>query len=82
MDYLADTVTIVRHFAGTGHIGKEARLILDGVEKGKNHLFLSSISLVEILYLAEKNRIGINLEDSLNTIEGSKNYSVVDLTSS
>ncbi|MBW2066115.1 MAG: PIN domain-containing protein [Deltaproteobacteria bacterium] len=82
MDYLADTVTIIRHFSGAGRIGKEARLVLEGVEKGESHLFLSTVLLVEILYLAEKKRIGINLQDSLSTIGGSKNYSVVDLTSS
>jgi len=82
MDCLADTVTIIRHFSGLGRIGKEARLILEGVEKGDNHLFLSTISLVEILYLSEKKRIEIDLEGSLNTIRKSANYSIVDLTSS
>ena len=82
MDCLADTVTIIRHFSGLGRIGKEARLILEGVEKGDNHVFLSTISLVEILYLSEKKRIEIDLEGSLNTIRKSANYSIVDLTSS
>jgi len=82
MDCLADTVTIIRHFSGLGRIGKEAKLILEGVEKGDNHLFLSTISLVEILYLSEKKRIEIDLEGSLNTIRKSANYSIVDLTSS
>ena len=59
MEYLADTVAIIRHFSGTGRIGRAARLVLEGVEKGENNLFLSSVSLVEILYLAEKKRIGI-----------------------
>ncbi|MBU0698544.1 MAG: PIN domain-containing protein [Proteobacteria bacterium] len=81
MDYLADTVTIIRHFSGAGRIGQAARLVLESVEKGENNLFLSSVSLVEILYLAEKKRIGINLNDALITIKKSSNYSIVDLTS-
>jgi len=81
MNYLADTVTIVRHFSGAGRIGRAARVVLEGVERGENYLFLSSISLVEILYLSEKKRIGIDLENSLRKMKGSRNYSVVDLTS-
>ena len=80
MDYLADTVTIIRHFSGTGRIGRKARTILEGVEKGDHHLFLSTVSLVEILYLSEKKRILINLGESLDIIDDSANYSIVDLT--
>ena len=80
MDYLADTVTVIRHFSGTGRIGKKARSILEGVEQGDHHLFLSTISLVEIIYLSEKKRIMINLGETLDIIDDSANYSVVDLT--
>jgi PIN domain nuclease of toxin-antitoxin system len=80
MDYLADTVTIIRHFSGTGRIGRKARTILEGVEEGDHHLFLSTVSLVEILYLSEKKRIMINLGESLDIIGDSANYSIVDLT--
>jgi len=80
MDYLADTVTVIRHFSGVGRIGKKARSILEGVEEGGHHLFLSTISLVEILYLSEKNRIRINLGETLDIINDSANYSIVDLT--
>ena len=50
MKYLADTVTIVRHFSGVGRLGRVAKSVLLGVEKGENHLYLSSISLVEIIW--------------------------------
>ena len=43
-------------------------------------MFLSIVSLVEILYLSEKNRIMINLGESLDIINDSANYSIVDLT--
>ena len=80
MDYLADTVTIIRHFSGSGRIGRKARTILEGVEEGEHRLFLSTLSLVEILYLSEKKRIAISLGETLEMIEGSANYSIVDLT--
>ena len=80
MDYLADTVTVIRHFSGTGRIGRKAKTILEGIEEGDHHMFLSIVSLVEILYLSEKNRIMINLGESLDIINDSANYSIVDLT--
>lgn len=80
MEYLADTVTIIRHFSETGKTGKKARSILDDTEEGKNHLYISVISIVEIMYLSEKRRIKINLTETLNIINNSANYSIIDLT--
>jgi PIN domain nuclease of toxin-antitoxin system len=80
MEYLADTVTIIRHFSGAGRIGRQAKSILEGVERGEHHMFLSTISLVEILYLSERKRITINLGESLEMMDESTNYSIVDLT--
>jgi len=78
--FLLDTVTIVRHFSGQGKIGKKAAHILETLEGTDNSLVISVISLMEILYLAEKNRIKINLQETLDVIESSAKYSIVDLT--
>ena len=57
MQYLADTVAIIRHFASVGKIGKAAKSILQDADNGKNKILISIISIVEILYLSERNRI-------------------------
>jgi PIN domain nuclease of toxin-antitoxin system len=80
LNYLGDTVTLIRHFSGAGKIGKTARKILEGVDAGENRLFISSISLVEILYLSEKKRIQIQLQGAIELIGESTNYDVTDLT--
>jgi len=80
MEYLADTVTIIRHFSSVRGIGKRAKAVLNGADRGENHLYISIISLVEIMYLSQKKRIKINLEETLEIINNSENYSVVDLT--
>ena len=59
MDCLADTVMIIRHFSEAGKIGRKAYELISGVERGQHHCYVSTISLVEILYLSEKNRIPI-----------------------
>lgn len=79
MDFLGDTVTIVRHFSRSGRMGKSAWKILEGVDAGENRLFISSVSLVEILYLSEKNRIRVQLQEAIDLISQSANYDVVDL---
>jgi len=81
MNYLLDTVTVVRHFSEQGKIGKQAALILDAV--GKNQeitLSISTISLMEIMYLAEKKRITIDLQQTLKLINASPYYNIINLT--
>ncbi len=77
MQYLLDTVTIVRHFSAMGKIGKEAHKVLNSPESS---FIISVISLMEIMYLAEKKRIGISLNDTFAQIESSSLYSTIDLT--
>ena len=78
MIYLLDTVTIVRHFSNSGAIGKKAKKILNSKS---NKFIISVISLMEILYLAEKKRIPLNLSNTLEKINSSSIYSIIDLTS-
>jgi len=80
MQYLADTVTLVRHLSKAGKIGKLAKRILEEADKGRHQIFISVISLVEVLYLSEKRRIPIKLDDVLDSITYSQNYSIIDLT--
>jgi predicted nucleic acid-binding protein len=80
MDYLADTVTIIRHFSKTGKIGKKAKAILNRIKIGRDRMIISVISLVEILYLSERNRIPINLEKLRQEIQFLDNYKIVDLS--
>jgi predicted nucleic acid-binding protein len=80
MDYLADTVTIIRQFSKSRSIGKEARNILAGAEKGKHRIYISVLSLAEIMYLSQKNRIDIDLAETIRIISASDNYRIVDLT--
>jgi len=79
MSYLLDTVAIVRHFTGEGRIGKAAAQILDGADDNDTVLAVSVVSLMEILYLAEKHRIAVNLAETLRMIRASSRYMVVDL---
>lgn len=80
MQYLLDTVGLVRHFTGQGKIGRKASRILNELEQSNNSLVVSVISLMEVMYLAEKNRITVNLSETLERIEATSKYTIVDLT--
>ena len=79
MQYLADTVAIIRHFANVGKIGKAAKLILQDADSGKNTILISIISIVEILYLSERNKIPLDFGDVRRKILPLDNYRIVDL---
>lgn len=80
MEYLADTVAIIRYFSGTGRIGKDAKKILKEADLGENIVYISIISMVEIMYLAEANRIPVDFNSIKNHIIGSANYRMIDLS--
>ncbi len=79
MNYLLDTVALVRHFTGLGRIGTAASRILADLDQPGPLLVISVVSLMEVLYLAEKRRITISLADTLDRIGMSSRYAVVDL---
>ncbi len=79
MIYLLDTVTVVRHFTGLGKIGKYASDILNNIEQSQNEFVISIISLMEIMYLSEKKRIGIDLNETYFQIKNNKDYDIIDL---
>jgi predicted nucleic acid-binding protein len=80
MHYLLDTVTLIRHFSGEGHIGKTAQHIFDQAEISGDSFFISVITLMEVMYLAEKNRIPVNLGRTIDKIRGNTLYAIVDLS--
>lgn len=79
MQYLLDTVALVRHFTDEGKIGKKASFILNSIEDSEDSLVISVISLMEIMYLSERNRIDINLTEALSIIEYSSKYTIINL---
>lgn len=76
MDYLVDTVALVRHLRATRDLGFRARRILRQADSGQHRVFMSAVTLMEILYLSEKRRIPINLESVRNLLLNRDNYRI------
>ena len=79
MEYIADTVAIVRHFAKVGKIGKTAKDILRQADHGRTTILISIISLVEILYLSERHKIPLDFDVMKSQLQHLDNYKVIDL---
>ncbi len=79
MKYLLDTNVIIRHFAQISPIGKKAKEIIREAEQSKHTLIISVISLMEIMYLFEKKRIPISLNEIVNQIQQKQCYSIIEL---
>jgi len=78
MQYLLDTNAIIRHFTQISKLGKKAKEIITQAESDQHQLFVSIISLMEIMYLAEKNRIPITLDEMVKHLNSKKCYSIVE----
>ncbi len=66
-------------FSKTGKMGNNAGRILRDADSGLHTIGISIISLVEILYLSEKNRIPLDFRDAKNRIRHVDNYKMIDL---
>ncbi len=77
MEYLADTVAIVRHLRGHPALGPQAAQILRDADAGNHHVYLSAITLMEVLYLSEAKRVDVRLDELTEHVSSSVNYEIV-----
>ena len=81
MDYLADTVAIVRHLRNHPALGREAARIFRDGDAGVNRILLSAITLMEVLYLSEAGRVDVSLPELVLMVSRSRNYVIVPVNS-
>ena len=77
MEFLVDTVAIVRHLRRHPALGREASRILSDADLGQHRIYLFAITLMEVLYLSEAKRIDVGLPELVKHIEESTNYVIV-----
>jgi len=79
--YLADTVALVRNLRN-GNLGQAANQVFLDAEEGKNVIYISAVTLMEILYLSEARRIDVHVAEVVELIRNSDNYILAPLDES
>jgi PIN domain nuclease of toxin-antitoxin system len=75
MPLVLDTHALIWYLSGSKQLSGTARTIIETEEKNGANIFVSAISLVEVVYLAERSRLPLaalkSLEDALSDPAGS-----------
>jgi len=56
MQYLLDTVAVIRHFTGSGKIGSKASLVFNNLENKENCFVISVISFMGLVRSVDKSQ--------------------------
>jgi PIN domain nuclease of toxin-antitoxin system len=82
MALVLDTHAVVWYFSGSKQLSVTARTFIEIAERNADDIFVASISLVELIYLAERNRIPMaalqRLQDALKDPAGSMAVAPLD----
>ena len=80
MIYVPDSHTLVWYLTADKRLGKHAKAALASVDAGANTAVISVMVLAEIMYLEEKGRIQIKLNELIKDLQANENYSIAPLT--
>lgn len=78
-EYVTDTMALVLHLENRKS-SQSVRQIFDSADSGKTTIHIPAIVFAEILYLAEKQRISLNLHEVENHIDNFPTYKEVPLS--
>jgi PIN domain nuclease of toxin-antitoxin system len=67
MDCVADTHALVWYLYAMPELSADAKDYMDKTAVSGGYIFVPTISFVEIIYLAEKNRLGANVLPRINS---------------
>ncbi len=75
MALVLDTHAVIWYLSGSKQLSPAARTVIESAERNAEDIFISAISLVEVIYLAEKGRLSAlalqRLQDALRDPTGS-----------
>jgi PIN domain nuclease of toxin-antitoxin system len=70
-------MALVWHLEKKRKLGKQTQRILEEADQGDHTIALSGATLMEILYLSERQRISVDLASLRNLLSHKQNYTVV-----
>jgi PIN domain nuclease of toxin-antitoxin system len=76
MPFVTDTHALVWHMTRDPRLSPAVRRVFESADQGGETVHIPCISLFELVYLAEKKRVSIDLSTLLGRISSSANYPV------
>jgi PIN domain nuclease of toxin-antitoxin system len=70
---------LVWYLTGDKRLGKAARTALASVDAGTNQAAISVMVLAEIMYLEEKHRVKVELNELLRQLRSNENYRIASM---
>jgi PIN domain nuclease of toxin-antitoxin system len=58
-------------------LGKQAAVILQGADRSEHHVYLSAITLMEVLYLSEAKKVDVSVDELIRLVSTSANYEII-----
>ena len=80
-DYVADTHSLIWHFARPHQLGPHARAAFAEVDSGAARLYIPVIVLAELIFVVEAGRVSIDIETTLTQLAAIPNVEIVPLSS-
>jgi PIN domain nuclease of toxin-antitoxin system len=79
MILLADTVAIIWHLRRHRKLSQRACQLLDGADTAQHTVYISVITLMEMLHVIEKYELKMRLDDVIEHINSSPGYVILPL---
>jgi PIN domain nuclease of toxin-antitoxin system len=79
MPYVTDTHALIWYMTDDPNLSAAARDIFERVDTAQERVFIPCIVFFELLYLVEKNRIGVDFDSVVSMVSSSDNYDVEPL---
>lgn len=77
--YATDTHPLVWHLRKSVRLSAQARFCFRAADRGRAQIVIPAMVLVEVMYLAERNRITTQLVEIITLVKTSTNYLIVPL---
>jgi predicted nucleic acid-binding protein len=77
-EYVTDTMALILHLENRKS-SQNVKQVFDSADSGKTMVYIPAIVFAEILYLAEKQRIGLNLHEVEKHLNSFQTYKEVPL---
>ncbi len=77
--YVTDTHPLVWHLRRSRRLSTQARALFQQADQGQAQIVIPAMVLVEVMYLAEHNRITAHFVDVIQLVHSSTNYLIQPL---